>query len=69
MLSYLCIDLLQKNENRIIDLFEPLGIVMLANFIVIIFQIQLPGTIDGWVLNNIDSINPVSYTHLRAHET
>ena len=31
---------------------------MLANFIVIIFQIQLPGTIDGWVLNNIDSINP-----------
>ena len=54
MLSYLCIDLLQKNENRIIDLFEPLGIVMLANFIVIIFQIQLPGTIDGWVLNNID---------------
>ena len=58
MLSYLCIDLLQKNENRIIELFEPLGIVMLANFIVIIFQIQLPGTIDGWVLNNIDSINP-----------
>ena len=31
---------------------------MLANFIVIIFQIQLPGTIDGWVLNNTDSINP-----------
>ena len=58
MLSYLCIDLLQKNENRIIDLFEPLGLVMFANFIVIIFQIQLPGTIDGWVLNNIDSINP-----------
>ena len=58
MLSYLCIDFLQKNENRIIDLFEPLGIVMLANFIVIIFQIQLPGTIDGWVLNNTDSINP-----------
>ena len=58
MLSYLCIDLLQKSENRIIDLFEPLGIVMLANFIVIIFQIQLPGTIDGWVLNNTDSINP-----------
>ena len=51
VLSYLCIDFLQKNENRIIDLFEPLGIVMLANFIVIIFQIQLPGTIDGWVLN------------------
>ena len=57
-LSYLCIDLLQKKENRIIHLFEPLGIVMIANFVVIIFQIQLPGTIDGWVLNNSGSTNP-----------
>ena len=60
MLSYLCIDLLQKKENRIIHLFEPLGIVMIANFVVIIFQIQLPGTIDGWVLNNSGSTNPFS---------
>ena len=59
-LSYLCIDLLQKKENRIIHLFEPLGIVMIANFVVIIFQIQLPGTIDGWVLNNSGSTNPFS---------
>ena len=59
-LSYLCIDLLQKKENRIIHLFEPLGIVMIANFVVIIFQIQLPGTVDGWVLNNSGSTNPFS---------
>jgi hypothetical protein len=24
---------------------------------------------DGWVTSNINSINAVSYTHLRAHET
>ncbi|MDC3122331.1 O-antigen ligase family protein, partial [Acidimicrobiaceae bacterium] len=29
-----------------------------ANFILILFQIQLPGTIDGWVSSNTDSINP-----------
>ena len=31
---------------------------MVANFIVAIFQIQLPGTIDGWILNNTGSTNP-----------
>jgi hypothetical protein len=33
---------------------------MIANFIIIIFQLQLPGTIDGWVLNNSGSTNPLS---------
>ena len=40
------------------DSFNPLGFVMVANFIVILFQIQLPGTIDGWVSSNTDSMNP-----------
>jgi hypothetical protein len=31
---------------------------MVANFIVVIFQVQLPGTIDGWILNNTGSSNP-----------
>ena len=31
---------------------------MVANFIVVIFQLQLPGTIDGWILNNTGSSNP-----------
>ena len=30
---------------------------MIANFLVI-FQIQLPGTIDGWISNNTGSTNP-----------
>ncbi len=60
MLSYLCIDLLQKKEDKVIDFFEPLGIVMIANFLVIIFQVQLPGNIDGWILNNSASTNPFS---------
>ncbi|MDB0017584.1 O-antigen ligase family protein, partial [Acidimicrobiia bacterium] len=29
-----------------------------ANFLVILFQVQLPGAIDGWILNNSGSTNP-----------
>ncbi len=58
ILAYLCINLLSENDDHIIDFFNPLGFVMFANFIVILFQIQLPGTIDGWVSSNTDSINP-----------
>jgi len=58
ILAYLCINLLHENDDKIVDFFKPLGFVMIANFIVIIFQIQLPGTIDGWVSSNTDSINP-----------
>ena len=57
-MAYLCINLLSENDDQIIDFFKPLGFVMVANFIVIVFQIQLPGTIDGWVSSNTDSINP-----------
>ena len=57
-MAYLCINLLHENDDKIVDFFKPLGFVMIANFIVIIFQIQLPGTIDGWVSSNTDSINP-----------
>ena len=31
---------------------------MIANFFVVLFQVQLPGTIDGWILNNSGSTNP-----------
>ncbi len=43
-----------------IEIFEPLSIVMVANFIVVIFQIQLPGTIDGWILITTGSTNPLT---------
>ena len=60
VLSYLCVDILKASNNKVIEIFQPLGIVMIANFIVVLFQIQLPGTIDGWILNNSGSINPLT---------
>ena len=57
-LAYLCIDFLRKNNDNIIEIFQPLLFVMIANFVLIIFQIELPGTIDGWISNNTDSTNP-----------
>ncbi len=59
-LAYLCIDFLGKNNNNIIEIFQPLLFVMIANFALIIFQIELPGTIDGWISNNTDSTNPLT---------
>jgi hypothetical protein len=58
LLSYLCIDTIKTSSKGIIEIFEPLSIVMVANFLVVIFQVQLPGTIDGWILNNTGSSNP-----------
>jgi len=56
-LAYLTVDYLKNNNNRILEFFEPLSIVMIANFGLILFQISLPGTIDGWISNNTDSTN------------
>ena len=58
LLCYLCVDLLFKNNQSLIDFFDPLGIVMLANFVLILFQIQISGNINGWILNNTASSNP-----------
>ena len=56
-LVYLCIDFLRKNNDKIIEFFEPISIVMIANFLLILFQIPLPGTIDGWISNNSIGMN------------
>lgn len=56
-LSYLCVDYFNKNNNKVLEFFEPLSIVMIANFVLILFQISLPGTIDGWISNNTNSTN------------
>ena len=56
-LSYLCVDYFKKNNNKVLEFFEPLSIVMIANFVLIIFQISLPGTIDGWISNNTNNTN------------
>ena len=56
-LGFLCIDLIKTNEESLLEIFNQLWIVMLANIFLVIFQFQLPGTIDGWVLNNSGSTN------------
>jgi hypothetical protein len=56
--SYLCVDIIRENKENLITVFEPLSYVMIANFLVILFQVQLPGAIDGWILNNSGSTNP-----------
>jgi len=58
LLAFLCIDSIEKNKESLLEIFNQLWIVMLANFFLVIFQFQLPGTIDGWILNNSGSINP-----------
>ena len=58
LLAFLCIDSIEKNKESLLKIFNQLWIVMLANFFLVIFQFQLPGTIDGWILNNSGSINP-----------
>ena len=60
IMTYLCVEVFNNNNESLIKIFEPLSFVMIANFIVVIFQIQLPGTIDGWILNNSGSQNPLT---------
>ena len=58
LLGFLCIDSITKNKESLLEVFNQLWIVMLANLFLVIFQFQLPGIIDGWVLNNSGSTNP-----------
>ena len=59
-LGYLCIDLIKWKKDSLFEVFNQLWVVMLANLFLVIFQFQLPGTIDGWVLNNSGSTNPLT---------
>ena len=56
-LAYLCVGHLKNNDDQILKFFEPLSIVMIANFVLILFQIPLPGVIDGWISNNTNDSN------------
>ena len=57
VLAYLTIDYLNKNNYKVVSIFEPLALVMLVNFVIVIFRIEFPGTIDGWIPNNTESTN------------
>jgi len=57
-LSYLVINIYDSNKNNIINIFEPLSLVMLINFLIILTQFQINGNLNGWISNNTSSNNP-----------
>ena len=59
-LSYLVINIYDSNKNNIINIFEPLSLVMLINFLIILTQFQINGNLNGWISNNTSSNNPFS---------
>ncbi len=56
ILSYLIVHYATEPDT-IIRIFEAISFVMIANFIVVIFQIQIDGDINGWIMNNSESKN------------
>ena len=54
ILSYLIVESLTSSV-LIINIFESLSTVMIVNFLIIVFQIQISGDINGWILNNTDN--------------
>jgi len=57
VLAYLTIGYLNKNNYKVVSIFEPLALVMLVNFVIVILRVEFPGTIDGWIPNNTESTN------------
>ena len=57
-LSYLVISIYESNKNKIINIFEPLSLVMLVNFLIIITKFQINGNLNGWISNNTSGNNP-----------
>ena len=52
ILSYLVVSYIYQNNLKTVQLLHPLKYVMIINFLIIIFQIQLDGFINGWIFNN-----------------
>jgi len=55
-LSYLVVSICEK--NKIINIFEPLSLVMLINFLIILTKLQISGNLNGWISNNTAGNNP-----------
>ena len=54
VLSYLIVEFF-SSSIFIVNIFESLSIVMIVNFLIIVFQFQISGDINGWILNNTDN--------------
>ena len=59
-LSYLVVDIFESKKNNLINILEPLSLVMVVNFLIILTQFQINGSLNGWILNNTAGVNPFS---------
>ena len=57
-LSYLVINIYDSNKNKIVNIFEPLHIVMVINFLIILTKFEINGNLNGWISNNTAGNNP-----------
>ncbi len=57
-LSYLVINIYDSNKNKILNIFEPLHIVMVINFLIILTKFEINGNLNGWISNNTAGNNP-----------
>jgi len=57
-LSYLVVSIYERNKNKIINIFEPLSLVMLINFLIVLTKFQINGNLNGWISNNTAGNNP-----------
>tara|TARA_Y100001970_G_C14228063_1_gene856869 strand:- start:1157 stop:3139 length:1983 start_codon:yes stop_codon:yes gene_type:complete len=56
-LSYLVINIYNSNKNKIINIFEPLYIVMIVNCLIIFTKFEIKGNLNGWISNNTSENN------------
>ena len=57
-LSYLVINIYDSNKSKIVNIFEPLHIVMVINFLIIFTKFEINGNLNGWISNNTAGNNP-----------
>ena len=57
-LSYLVINIYDSNKSKIVNIFEPLHIVMVINFLIILTKFEINGNLNGWISNNTAGNNP-----------
>ena len=57
-LSYLVLSIYDSNRNNIINIFEPLSLLMVINFLIILTKFQINGNLNGWISNNTAGNNP-----------
>ena len=58
LLAYLIISKFDMKSDKIINIFEHLNLVMIANFLLVIFQIDIEGDLNGWISNNTGGVTP-----------